>query len=56
MTTETTNQTEPASNQIIVLALNGEAIFTLAMMFIGQDLKPLRNMVKRDDNRNDKSN
>lgn len=26
MTTETTNQTEPASNQIIVLALNGEAI------------------------------
>ncbi|MEX9212854.1 hypothetical protein AB7X03_14160 [Providencia rettgeri] len=45
-----------AKSELLKDIPDDKAIFTLAMMFIGQDLKSLRNMVKRDDNRNDKSN
>lgn len=52
----TEKNSQLAKSELLKDIPDDKAVFTLAMMFIGQDLKPLRNMVIRDDNRNNQSN
>lgn len=51
----TEKNSQLAKSELLKNIPDEKSIFTLAMMFVGQDLATLRNMVKRDDNRNDQS-